>query len=424
MQALEAAGAVGSGHRQRERRRQRRRRRDRRPETSYAYTASHTGALLRLAQIAEALGARARRSEAVPEAVARVLAAPGPVIVPPARLVELIGAGPNAWTAQEGALKIRESAYVATEGLSSEQFLHGPSVALDEQDTLVVLDGGGPGAERTQAIAGAMEVTGARVVRIAERDLGEPLSIFPLTVWVQRIAVELAEARGVSPDRFRYEEDPRREAGDRVARVLTATAALRSLPRLPIETPRLRLRPLHPADLAALHAIQSREDVCRWLDWGPRSRDEVREALEGHIARLRDRPAEGVVLAVVPVTTGELVGYVSLAVGAAPSIARARSGSCCTPITRAAATRPRPAEAMLALAFEDLWRAPGRRAPRSAQRRVRARAGEARDAPRGASRSRTSGSRASGRASSCTPCSHASGARAARSRGRARAGPR
>ena len=54
-----------------------------------------------------------------------------------------------------------------------------------------------------------MEVTGARVVRLSERDLGEPLSVFALTVWVQRIAVELAEARGVSPDRFRYEEDPR-----------------------------------------------------------------------------------------------------------------------------------------------------------------------------------------------------------------------
>lgn len=126
-------------------------------------------------------------------------------------MLELIGAGPNAWTAQEGALKIREASYVATEGLSAEQFLHGPSVALDAQDTLVVLDGGGPAAARTEAIAGAMEVIGTRVVRIAERDLGEPLSIFPLTVWVQRIALELAETRGVSPDRFRYEEDPRRE---------------------------------------------------------------------------------------------------------------------------------------------------------------------------------------------------------------------
>jgi glucosamine--fructose-6-phosphate aminotransferase (isomerizing) len=181
------------------------------PESSYAYTASHTGALLRLAQIAGALGAALGDLAAVPGAVAHALDAPRPVTEPPERLLELMGAGPNAWTAQEGALKIREAAYVVTEGLSSEQFLHGPSVALDDRDTLVALDGGGPGATRTEAIAAAMETIGARVVRIAERDLGEALSVFPLTVWVQRIALDLAEARGVSPDRFRYEEDPRRE---------------------------------------------------------------------------------------------------------------------------------------------------------------------------------------------------------------------
>ena len=141
-----------------------------------------------------------------------VLDIPAPLIDVPDRLVELIGAGPNAWTAREGALKIREASYVAAEGHSSEQFFHGPSVALDDQDTLVVLDGGGPAAERTEAIAGAVEVTGATVVRFSERELGEALSVFPLTVVVQRIALELAEARGVSPDRFRYEEDPRREA--------------------------------------------------------------------------------------------------------------------------------------------------------------------------------------------------------------------
>jgi len=181
-------------------------------EASYAYTASHTGALLRLAQLATVLGADLGPLDGIPERVAAVLDLPGPLIGVPRRLVELIGAGPNAWTAQEGALKIREASYVAAEGLSSEQFFHGPSVALDEQDTLVVLDGGGPMADRTEAIAAAVEVTGARVARFPQRELGEALSVFSLTVVVQRIALELSEARGVSPDRFRYEEDPRREA--------------------------------------------------------------------------------------------------------------------------------------------------------------------------------------------------------------------
>jgi len=181
-------------------------------EASYAYTASHTGALLRLAQIAAVLGADLGPLDGIPERVAAVLDLPAPLIEVPGRLVELIGAGPNGWTAQEGALKIREAAYVAAEGLSSEQFFHGPSVALDEQDTLVVLDGGGPMADRTEAIASAVEVTGAKVARFGQRELGEALSVFPLTVVVQRIALELSEARGVSPDRFRYEQDPRREA--------------------------------------------------------------------------------------------------------------------------------------------------------------------------------------------------------------------
>jgi glucosamine--fructose-6-phosphate aminotransferase (isomerizing) len=170
-------------------------------ERSDTYTASHLGALLRLAQMAHTLGAQLDL-EHVPEAVAAALTRERAPLAPPARLLEFIGGGSNAWTAAEGALKAREASYVATEGLGVEQYVHGPSVAIGELDTLVVLDGGGPWSARLQEAASATAAAGALVHRVAERTLGEPLSIFPLTAAVQRIALELSEARATNPDTF------------------------------------------------------------------------------------------------------------------------------------------------------------------------------------------------------------------------------
>lgn len=180
-------------------------------ERSSAYTASHLGALLRLAQLATELGAQLGDLDAVPDAVAAQLAGPGSGVAVPGRLLEYAGAGTNAWTAAEGALKVRETARVAAEGLMAEQLLHGPAVALDERDALVCLDGGGPGAARLEEVATVVEAGGARVHRIAARELGEQLSIFPLTAAVQRIALEAAEALGTDPDAFGYDV-PGREA--------------------------------------------------------------------------------------------------------------------------------------------------------------------------------------------------------------------
>jgi glucosamine--fructose-6-phosphate aminotransferase (isomerizing) len=181
------------------------------PERSAAFTASHLGALLRVGQLARALGAALEGLEEIPEAVEAALERDLGV-EPPTRLLELIGAGPNQWTAAEGALKVRETSRVTTEGLSVEQFFHGPSVAIDERDTLVCLEGGGPGAERLRAVATAAEACGARVHVLSETTLPEQLSIFPLTVCVQRIALELAEQLGTDPDAFGYDVPGRKEA--------------------------------------------------------------------------------------------------------------------------------------------------------------------------------------------------------------------
>jgi RimJ/RimL family protein N-acetyltransferase len=130
---------------------------------------------------------------------------------------------------------------------------------------------------------------------------------------------------------------------------------------LPIETSRLRLRSYARDVVAALHAIQSREDVHRWLYSGPRSEDEVRAAIESRIARLRDAPETGVALAVDIAATGELVGDVSLTLGS-PEHRQAEIGFILHPGHQGRGYATEAAEAMVALAFStyDLHRVYGR----------------------------------------------------------------
>jgi glutamine---fructose-6-phosphate transaminase (isomerizing) len=186
-------------------------------ERSSAYTASHIGALARAAQLAVALGADLPPLSELPSAVDRAFLAEdrAHLAPPPSRLIEFTGGGINQWTAAEGALKIREAAYVASEGLGVEQFLHGPQVALRGRDRLVCLDGGGAWSERIAEVAQAAEDSGVPVTRVTEHGLGELLSIFPLTVAVQRIALEAAETLGINPDTFGRDQ-PGREPWSRV----------------------------------------------------------------------------------------------------------------------------------------------------------------------------------------------------------------
>ena len=169
-------------------------------ETAGTFTASHLGALARLAQLSLALGAELDRLDDVPDAVATALGPPGPGVDLPERGLELVGAGPNQWTAAEGALKVREAAHLFTSGLALEQLLHGPGFALGSGDALVCLDGGGPASERLAELAEAIEANGTRVYRFSAPELGEPLSVFPLTVTIQRIALDFATRLGTDPD--------------------------------------------------------------------------------------------------------------------------------------------------------------------------------------------------------------------------------
>jgi RimJ/RimL family protein N-acetyltransferase len=55
----------------------------------------------------------------------------------------------------------------------------------------------------------------------------------------------------------------------------------------PLATERLVLRAMTPADVDDVFAYQSREDVCRYLPYEPRSREQVEEAVAKYSAALR-----------------------------------------------------------------------------------------------------------------------------------------
>lgn len=84
-------------------------------------------------------------------------------------------------------------------------------------------------------------------------------------------------------------------------------------PAYPIHTERLSLRPFRMDDLDAVYAIQSREDVTRYLYWGPRDRAEVRETLAQRVNQRRiDEFNDILAMAVDLRATGELIGTANL----------------------------------------------------------------------------------------------------------------
>ena len=77
----------------------------------------------------------------------------------------------------------------------------------------------------------------------------------------------------------------------------------------PIRTERLLLRAFVPGDLGAVRAMQTDEDVVRYLEWGPRSPEQIVESLRKKIAATAIHGQDDVLsLAAVLPDTGEAVG--------------------------------------------------------------------------------------------------------------------
>lgn len=126
-------------------------------------------------------------------------------------------------------------------------------------------------------------------------------------------------------------------------------------PEYPIVTERLLLRPLDPAtDTDAVLAYQSRPDVCRYIPYEPRTRDEVAARLGDPERNRSTLEAEGQALwlAVVRRDTEQLIGDVVLFWRSAEH----RSGEIgyvLDPAHQGAGFATEAARALLALAFDS-----------------------------------------------------------------------
>jgi glutamine---fructose-6-phosphate transaminase (isomerizing) len=164
-------------------------------ETSYCHTASYTCAVS---------AGRAIQGEDVSglaDAVRRELDA-APLGASEHERFVVAGAGDDTATVLEAVLKLREGAHVAAEAHHTEQLLHGHLAAVDSSVRCFVLAGEGRAAER------------ARDAERALRELGCEVTVLETThpvvdiVPFQRLAVDLAGARGVDADVIRRDEEP------------------------------------------------------------------------------------------------------------------------------------------------------------------------------------------------------------------------
>src|SRR6266487_2343689 len=223
-------------------------------DPSSTHSISYIGALTRLSQIAARLAAllgqtkQAQRLEQglaqIPSLMENILAREEEVrsiareAVADSRRIYFVGAGPNAVTATEGALKAKEAAYVTAEGFELEQAIHGPQVAFESEDLLIPISVKGAAQPRLADFLLVLSEIGPRVFLIGEAPTGETGELFKRDGWVrfavcdgidlaeeltpmltalpvQLLAEFLAEARGTNADSFRTDQEAYKRAGTR-----------------------------------------------------------------------------------------------------------------------------------------------------------------------------------------------------------------
>jgi glucosamine--fructose-6-phosphate aminotransferase (isomerizing) len=181
------------------------------PELSVPASKTYTASLLALALVSQSIDpnpAFAAALATVPLAIERALereqelAALVPPLLGPRAVV--LGRGFNFSTAEEIALKLSETSYVLARAWSVADFEHGPIAIVEAALPVVIVDGGGPVAGDLESVRSRLEEKGCHVLSLSDvSDLPEALTPIPLAVLGQLLALQVAVARGIDPDRPR-----------------------------------------------------------------------------------------------------------------------------------------------------------------------------------------------------------------------------
>jgi glucosamine--fructose-6-phosphate aminotransferase (isomerizing) len=206
-------------------------------EKTAAHTVSYTAAVSILAHLAGRLGYHRTGSETLGEGLLQVEL---PAALRAAlgteervaslarehigcRRIWLLGGGPSAVTAEEVALKIKETSYLQAEGMSTETMLHGPFQCVEAEDLFVLITPAGPAQGRTLEVAELAGEIGGKLLVVGDNttdlpqetadllavpEVPEPFSALTCLVPLQLFAYHLALARRTNPDSFRV-DDPR-----------------------------------------------------------------------------------------------------------------------------------------------------------------------------------------------------------------------
>jgi len=163
-------------------------------ERSWCHTASYTCAVAALAALhGDDVGWLADAVEAALDEPVEP--------VPGAEKILVAGAGRDWPTVQEAVLKLREGAWVSAGAHHTEQLLHGHLAAVDESVRAYVLEGEGRAAERARDAVAALGALGCETTLVPTRHPAVDIVRF------QRLALAIAEARGIDPDRIHRDDE-------------------------------------------------------------------------------------------------------------------------------------------------------------------------------------------------------------------------